>query len=99
MFRDASHQNADMLVIKEMDIGVFDFESVHSFRIDIETAIIGIISGPLVKWSRRHPFTVKSWVRLPYGSPENTQRNLGVFYFFRKADSCFLKRNMLELVR
>ncbi len=32
MFRDASHQNADMLVIEEMDTGVFNFESVHSFR-------------------------------------------------------------------
>ena len=25
--------------------------------------------APLVKWSTRHPFTVKAWVRIPYGVP------------------------------
>ena len=32
MFRDASHQNVDMLVIEEMDMSVFNFESVRSYR-------------------------------------------------------------------
>ena len=29
------------------------------------------ILGPLVKWLRHRPFTAVTWVRVPYGSPEN----------------------------
>ena len=28
-------------------------------------------NGPLVKWLRHRPFTAVTWVRVPYGSPEN----------------------------
>ena len=38
--------------------------------------------GPLVKRLRHHPFTVVTWVRVPYGSPKNRQvstRNLSIF--------------------
>ena len=31
--------------------------------------------GPLVKRLRRHPFTVESWVRFPYGSPAKFSAN------------------------
>ena len=34
--------------------------------------------GPLVKRSRRRPFTAKSGVRFPYGSPINKLRPRGV---------------------
>ena len=37
------------------------FESVRSHQVAVQ--------GPMVKWSRHHPFTVVSWVRIPLGSP------------------------------
>ena len=32
MLRDASYQTTDMLVIEEMDMNIFNFESIHSYR-------------------------------------------------------------------
>ena len=44
--------------------------------------------GPLVKRLRRHPLKVESWVRFPYGSPNNITTTLQKHYknmtFFKK---------------
>lgn len=49
-------------------ISIFFWIILHSFKICVK--IISVMKhGPLVKWLRRHPLTVKSGVRLPYGSP------------------------------
>ena len=39
--------------------------------IDKNTVIIYVLDGPLVKRLRRSPLKAESWVRFPYGSPNN----------------------------
>ena len=51
--------------------------------------------GPLVKWSRRRPFTAQSWVRLPYGSPTMYLANA---YFTAFASSFFAQFLHLPLI-
>ena len=42
--------------------------------------------GPLVKRLRHRPFTAESWVRFPYGSPQNLAERSArfLFYVFRQ---------------
>ena len=49
-------------------------------------------SDPLVKWLRHHPFTVVSWVRIPYGSLFKAIRSLRVVFFVLKSSSTALQQ-------
>ena len=50
--------------------------------------------GPLVKWLRHRPFTAVTWVRVPYGSPD--ERNPLFEHFYRKA-GLFLSSKPCEI--
>ena len=57
------------------------------------------VYDPLVKWLRHHPFTVVSWVRIPYGSLFKAIRSLRVAFFVRRIvkSSATLSRRKLQM--
>ena len=49
------------------------------------------LPGPLVKWLRHRPFTAVTWVRVPYGSPENASINpVDAFFYAAALDRAIL---------
>ena len=55
------------------------FESHRRYHCK-QTEISLNIDGPLVKRLRHHPFTVVTWVRVPYGSPAKSTGNVLCFF-------------------